>query len=247
MEFIFILVTTFVATALSAMSGGGSSMIILPVFLWLGIPFPLATATQKLSATFWVLPAAYNYLKNRKINWRFIVLFSGIGLFGSYFGVLLVLNLNQSLAKIMIGAFVLLLVTHTYFKKDLGLKEKKGHSKYRQFMAYPFSILLGFYESIFGAGNGIAFAIISFYTRGFDFIDALGYYFAIAFPWVLFATVILMGKGFYSFPIMVPATVGSILGGFVGSKYAIYKGNKFIKNVFVIIGGILGIKLLIGF
>lgn len=229
------------------MTGGGASIISLPVFLWLGMPFAMALTIQKVSAVFWTIPATYNYLKDRKINWTFLFTFALIGLVGAYLGVVFVLNLNQQVVKIIIGILVLLLVAYTYFKKDLGLKEKKVRSKLRQFMAYPFALILGFYESILGAGNGIMFSVISFHTRGFDFIDALGSYYAIAFIWDLLAVFLLIEKGFYDFSLMIPAILGSMLGGYVGSKYGKYRGNKFIKNLFVLIGGVLGIKLLLGF
>ncbi len=91
------------------------------------------------------------------------------------------------------------------------------------------------------------FAITTFHTKGFDFMDALGYYFSVAFPWVVFAAFLLIQKGFFDINVAIPIVIGSLIGGYIGSKYAKYKGNKFIKMMFVIIGGILGIKLLLGF
>lgn len=228
------------------MSGGGSSIINLPVLLWLGVPFPLAVASGQVNSTFWVLPAAYNYLKDKKIDWIFLITFSVIGLIGAYFGVEVVINTNSRTLETVIGILILLLVTYTYFQKGIGLSEIKTYSTTRQTLAYPFALLLGFYESVFGSGNGIAFSILTFYTKGFDFVEALGYYFAVAFPWVIFASFLFIEKGFYSLEIMLPAILGSVIGGFVGSKYAKYKGNRFIKLMFVAVGGFLGLKLLFG-
>lgn len=106
--------------------------------------------------------------------------------------------------------------------------------------------MLGFYENAFGAGNALAFSLVTFYTKGFDFIDALGHYYAIAFTWCLFGTILFIKAGFYDLQIMPIAVIGSVMGGYIGSRYAKYKGNKFIKIAFVIIGGILGLKLLLG-
>jgi len=246
-EGLIIFITALVATALSSMSGGGASVINVPVLLWLGIPFPLTMAAQKVSSSFWVLPAAYNYLKGRKINWLFLVVFSSIGLIGSYLGVLVVIKTDQRMMELAVGILILLLVAFTYFKKEAGLVEHKVYSKARRAIAYPFALVLGFYESIFGSGNGILMAIITFYTRGFDLIDALGHYFAVAFVWVVFAAWLLIAKGYFSWSVIIPMVIGSLIGGYVGSRYAKYKGNKFVKIMFVIFGGILGVKLLLGF
>ena len=124
--------------------------------------------------------------------------------------------------------------------------EQRIYSKLRQSLAYVFALVLGFYESIFGSGNGIMFAMVTFHTKGFDFVDALGYYFSAAFPWVIFAAGLLISKGHFSSAVMIPAVIGSVIGGYAGSKFARYKGNHFIKMMFIIIGGILGLKLVLG-
>ena len=103
------------------MSGGGASVINIPVFLWLGIHLPLAMATQKVSSTFWVLPASYNFLKGRKVDWPFLITFALIGLVGAYLGVLVILQTNQRIMELVIGILILALVAYTYLKKDEGI------------------------------------------------------------------------------------------------------------------------------
>lgn len=246
MDLVIIFATTVVSSLLSAMSGGGSSIINFPVFLSLGIPIPLAINISSVNGVFWVLPASRNYLKGRQVDWKFIVIFSLIGLIGAYFSVKFVLGVNQRTFEILVGLIILSLVLYTYLQNDLGLKEKKVYSKARQMFAYPFALILGFYENFFGSGNAILFSMTTFYTKGFDFIDALGHYYAISFSWCLLGAILFIKAGFYDLKIMPVAIVGSLIGAYVGSKYAKYKGNNFIKIVFVVIGGILGLKLLLG-
>jgi hypothetical protein len=227
------------------MSGGGSSTITLPVYLMLGISLPMASFLNKTTAIFWIIPVSYNYLKNRKINYKFLIPASLTGLIGVYFGVNLIININQNILEIIIGVLILILVLYTYFKKDLGLKNKKIRSKLRKSLIYPASLIMGLYEGILGAGNGIIFSVISFYTRGCDFIHALGNYFFIAFFWCIFASALFIKAGYFDLKLLIVASLGSILGGYLGSKYAKYKGNHFIKTVFIITGTILGIKLIL--
>ncbi len=247
MESAIVFLTTLIAAILSSMSGGGTGMIVYPVFLSLGMPLPLVVATSLVNSTFWVLPASYNYLKGRVVDWKFIIFFSGIGLVGSYLAFLLVISLEQRIFEIIVGTIIVSLAAYTYLRKELGLFEKRTYPQWRQALAYPFALLQGFYENAFGAGNGIAFTLLTHYTKGFDFIDALGHYYAIAFPWCLFGAFLLIQQGYYDLNIMMFSVIGSLAGAYVGSKYAKCKGNKFIKTLFVTIGGILGLKLLLGF
>src|SRR3972149_7523165 len=240
MELVIIFVTTLIASLLSSMSGGGTAIINIPVFLSLGFSVPLALATISLNNVFWVLLASRNYLKGRNIDWKFIILFSAIGVIGSYISIQFVTGISTRTYQLLVGPLLLALVAYTYLKRDLGLQQQKVYSKTRQMLAYPFALLLGFYESAFAAGNAILFSIVSFYTKGFDFISALGYYYAVAFAWVLISALLLICKGYYDLKIMPVAIAGSVVGAYIGSKYGRYKGNKFIKITFVVIGGILG-------
>lgn len=247
MESIWIFIAALVATAVSAMSGGGSSIIAVPIFLSMGIPLPMAVAIQSISGAFWVLPSAYNYLKGRKIDWTFLLLFAGIGTIGSYFGALAITSFDQKLLTTTVGLLILFLIGFMNFQKNLGLQEKHVGSRFKEIIAYILSFPMGFYEGFFGSGNGIFFTLLTAYTKGFDLIDALGYYYAVAFPWVVVGALVLISKGYFDLFLMVPAVLGSVIGGSLGSKYARLKGNKFIKVAFTIVGIILGLKLLLNF
>ncbi|MFA6549498.1 MAG: sulfite exporter TauE/SafE family protein [Candidatus Margulisiibacteriota bacterium] len=244
---LIIFFTCIIATLLSSMSGGGANIINMPIFLALGVPFRLAVTMMLVNSAFWVLPASHNYLKDKKINWSFLLIFSAIGLIGAYLGVIFVTQIEQRTFEIAFGGIILCLVLFTYFNKGLGLTERQVFSRLRRMIAYPFALFLGFYETIFGAGNGIIFTILTFYTRGFDFIDALGHYYAIAFPWAVFSAYLLIKQGYFDVRLMAVAVIGSLVGAVIGSRYARYKGNHFIKTLFIIVGGILGLKLLLGF
>ncbi len=248
-EFILVLTIFFVSlisTILSSMAGGGSSIISVPIWLSLGFSFPLSTAIQQVNSTFWVLPAARNYLRGAKIDWKFMIGFALIGLIGVIFGVLFILSLPQRTLEIIVGSIIILLVIYTFFKKEFGTVRTTVAHSVRRMLAYPFALVMGFYESIFGSGNGIFFSAVAIYTRGFVLKEALGYYYAIAFPWVLLSAVLLISKGYYNIPFMIAGVIGSVIGGYVGSRYAAYKGNKFIKIIFCVIGLVLGLKLLLG-
>lgn len=237
----------FIAALLSSMSGGGAGIILFPALLAMGIPYPLVAAVSSTNSTAWVLPAARNYLKDRIIHWRIIIIFSLLGLIGAYLGVLLVTTINQRILAVCVGILILILIAYTYFNKNLGLKERRAHPRSREIISYPFSLVLGFYETVFGSGNGILFTTLTFYTNGFDFIDGLSHYYIISFSWALFAAILFIQKGYYDIPMMILAAIGSVAGAYIGSHYAKKKGNKFIKLLFVLIGGFLAIKLLFGF
>ncbi|MBK9772520.1 MAG: sulfite exporter TauE/SafE family protein [Candidatus Obscuribacter sp.] len=106
---------------------------------------------------------------------------------------------------------------------------------------------LGFYESFFGSGNGFFTSAVLTTARGFVLLEALGYYYTIACVWCVFASSIYVASGHYDLKLILPAICGSVLGASVGSRLGKKHGSKFVKNIFMAIGGLLGLKLLLGF
>jgi uncharacterized membrane protein YfcA len=170
-----------------------------------------------------------------------------VGLVGVYLGVLIVLHVNQRILEATAGSFIIAFVSYVACRKDAGNRSTAAPSRNREPLAYALALPMGVYEGLLGSGNGIAFSAISFYAKGFDFIDALGCYFCISFFWSIFGSLVLIHRGYFSLALVIPAVLGSVPGAYFGSKYARYKGNKFIRSVFVLVGGFLGLKLILGF
>lgn len=245
MDLVIVFLSTLLASAMSSMSGGGSSAVTIPVFLAMGMSFPLASAVQKTSTALWVVTAAFNYLKGKKIDWLFLISVSVVGLIGAYVGVRIILSVPQEIIERVVGICILGIVAYVALKKELGMIVREVRAPVRRFLMYPCALVMGVYESVFGAGNGILFALSSWFTRGYDFMTALGYYFAVSSLWLAFAAAMLITKGYYDIPVMITAVTGSVLGAYGGSKYARMKGNQFVKIMYVVIGGLLGLKLVL--
>jgi uncharacterized membrane protein YfcA len=138
------------------------------------------------------------------------------------------------------------LVVYAYIRKGFGEKRREPASVMGRTVGYLASLPLGFYETVFGSGNGILFSTLTVHAEGFEFREALGHYYLVSFSWGFYAAILLAEKGYYDIPVMATAAAGSVLGGYLGSLYARGKGNRFLKLLALIIGGFLGIKMVMG-
>lgn len=246
--FITVLSVSFVATFLSVLSGGGTGVINTPIFLWLGIPLPTTTALQKTASVFWMIPSGYRYLKNRKIDFLFVAIFAGIGLAGVWYGVNFVTTIPRRVFELVIGFTILFLVLYSFFKKNFGderltfKKQTLGH----KILIFPMSLLFGLYEGFFGAGNGIFFSTFTYFSRGWNIKQALGYYFIISWLWNVYASYLFYQKGFLDLHLSIAIIIGSVFGALLGTSYGTKKSNTFFKLTFQIMGILLSLKLLIG-
>jgi uncharacterized protein len=241
---VLITAVSFTATLISSMSGGGSSMITTPVWLMLGFPLPVAIATNTINGSIWTLVAARNYLRGQHIDWKLAVLFAFCGLTGAFFATKIVVSADPKVLQHIFGVIILCLASLVFFRKDFGLKSQTPRLGRitTGLCAFPF----GFYEAFFGSGNGIFTSALLCTARGFLLIEALGYYYLVSCAWCVFASCLYVAGGNWNLPLILSSMFGSVCGAGLGSKIGRQKGGGFVKTLFLIVGTILGLKLLFG-
>lgn len=244
MYFVTILSVAFLASLLSSMSGAGSAMLTTPVWLALGFPLPVAIASNQMNGAAWTLIAARNYLKGRRIDWALIRMMVLCGLAGAYAGTLIVRSVDPHLLQRVIGGIILSLVLVVALNPSLGAGESEPVLSRRATGALAFP--LGVYESFFGSGNGLFTSLLLAKGRGQTLVVSLGCYYLIAFFWNCFAVAIYSAAGLADGRLMVPSTIGSMLGAYLGSRIGRHKGHQWVRGLFVLLGGMLGVKLVMG-
>jgi len=241
---LLIISVAFVAALVSSMCGGGSSMITTPVWLMLGFPLPVAIAANTVTGAVWTLIAARNYLRGHTIDWRLVAATGGSGLLGTYFATKVIVSADPKMIQRFFGGFIIALVLLVFCKKDFGLmsKEPRAGRVLTGLLALP----LGFYEAFFGSGNGLFTSAMLCTARGFTLLEALGYYYLVSFVWCLFASFLYIQGGHYNVALTLLSIIGSVVGASLGSRVGRNKGSAFVKTLFMLVGSVLGLRLLLG-
>jgi uncharacterized membrane protein YfcA len=241
---LLVLAIAFTASLLGSMSGGSASALSTPAWLALGVPLPTAIATDKVAAAFWTLLGARNLLRQRMVDWPLLVGMGGIGLIGAWFGARATLTLDPGPLKRFAGGIILALVAVLLARPQLGAEPAAPRVSRRLIGAC--GLPLGFYEGMLGSGNSLVASLLFSAGRGYDLIRALGHYYVLAFAWCALAAAIYIGHGNYDLALMLPATLGSGAGGYLGSRIASARGTGFVRVLFAAAGVGFGLKLLLG-
>jgi len=239
-----ILAIAFGAALLGSMSGGSASAITTPAWIALGVPLPTAVATDKVGGAMWTLLGARNYLRGRPVDWRLLGGMACLGLAGAWFGAAVTVRLDPTVLKRGVGGLILLMLTIMLLRPAIGARP--GPPRVSRLVAGTFALPLGFYEGMLGSGNSLVASLLFCLGRGYDLVAALGHYYLLAFSWCALAAVSYVGRGYYDLALMIPATVGSCAGGFLGSHLGSRRGSTFVRALFVLAGGLLGVRLLVG-
>lgn len=234
----------FGATLVAAMSGGSASLITTPVWLFLGVPLPVAIGSDKVAGAFWTLPAARNYLRERAPDWRLLVPMGVLGLAGAFGGTRVAVGTDPRVLRPGVGAMLLVLVGIAAFARPVGAAEcpPRLRRRWTALLGLP----LGFYEGLLGSGNSVITSFALCGARGYTLLRALGHYYVLAFAWCTFAAAVYVSGGWFDARLAVPSVLGSVAGGYAGSALAARAGQKVVRALFLATGAVFGLRLLLG-
>ena len=238
----------FLAGFIDAIAGGGG-VISLPAYLFAGLPVHFAAGCNKFSASLGTIIAAKKYFNSGKINLK-ISLFSAIGsVFGASIGTSVALHIDENILKILLllalPLVALFLVTQKSFGKEPHLKQ---YSPVKQaVISVVIGLVVGTYDGLIGPGTG-TFLILAFSALlGLELVTASGCAKVSNLASNLTSMVIFTLNGKVIFLIAIPAAIFSMLGGYIGARFAIQGGSKSVKYVIFLVLGILFIKTIYEF
>jgi uncharacterized protein len=223
---------------------GGGGLITLPILLLLGIPTPNAIAINRFGAIFLNAFAAHHYIKEKKLPIKTISTFALLGAAGSIFGAYIILNIDALLLKKIIVYLLIILLIIITTKKDIGLIERK-YTLAKKHMVFfiPLLLVLGIYGGSVGVASTTFFALF-FVFQGQSFSQAMGFATFMNAVIAAVATVVFLAYGAVIFQYAIPQAIALSIGSSIGTKFAIKKGNKWLKLGFAVMSSVFIIKLL---
>ncbi len=128
------------------------------------------------------------------------------------------------------------LVIYTYAKKNFGQHIEKNHSSRTQIWnAIGISFVVGLYDGFIGPGTG-SFLVVAFIAiMGFDFLHASANAKMVNLATNFGSICLFILKGKIIWAVALPMAASNALGGWIGAKLAINKGNSFIRIFFLVV------------
>lgn len=243
-----LLVASFIANWLSALSGGGAGLIQFPMLIFLGLPFGVALATHKVASVFLGIGATVRHLKESHLERRFSLIILGAGLPGVVLGASTILKVPAHLATLALGCLTLGLGVYSVFKPKLGMEYEPRNREGAGLAAGMAGLFfVGFLNGSITSGTGLFLTIWLIRHFGLDYKRAVAYTLILCgFFWNGTGALVLGVIGTVQWSWMPVLLVGAILGGYLGSHVAIRKGNVWVKRAFEASTMLIGLKLIIG-
>lgn len=228
---------SFLAGFVDAIVGGGgliqtpAAMILMP-----NLSVASIIGSLKIPAFSGTSFAAFQYLKKVDMNWKLLFIMSVLAFCSAFLGSTVLTMVSNDFMKPLLFFILIALAIYTFKKKDFGQHQQKDHSSKKQIIyAVIISILVGFYDGFIGPGTG-SFLVLGFVAiLGFDFLHASANAKMVNLATNFGSICLFVLKGKIVWAFAIPMAFCNALGGWIGAKIAIKKGNGFIRVFFLIV------------
>lgn len=238
---ILLIIFGFLGAFVDAIVGGGG-LVTLPALLSIGIPPTFALGTNKFASTMGSFMSVMTYLRAGKINLKFALPILPFILIFSMAGAKAVHYVPNEILRPLVIIMLILVLIYTLMKKDWGQLEKASElSMLKKSILILLIVAIGFYDGFFGPGTG-SFFIFVILMYGLDFLKASGNAKIFNFMSNFGALIMFLYLGNVLFLYGLIMGVSMICGAYVGSKFALRGGTKFVRIFFIIITSVLIVK-----
>lgn len=237
----------FLAGFVDSVAGGGG-LISLPAYLFVGFPAHLASGTNKVVNATGTCVAAGKYIKNGNVRPKAALLAAAGSLIGSAIGTNIAVLLDENVLKAVIllalPAVAVTLAVKKDFVRDDRLPQRTFTKRGEAAACFTIGLVAGCYDGVIGPGTGTLLIMAFSLVLRMDLLNASGCAKVGNLASNLAACVIWIMNGQVYFKIVIPAAACSILGNWLGARYAIRGGGKKIRRMIFLVLALMCVKLI---
>lgn len=234
---VLLCIIAFFAGFVDAIVGGGgllqtpSALILLP-------QQPVATVigTLKIPSFTGTSLASVQYARKVSFDRRQIVAMMIIAMLAAFAGSALLTVVSNRFMKPVLLVILIAVAIYTLLNKNFGTRSSKSVSQKQAWIrSVLISLVLGFYDGFIGPGAG-SFLVLSFISLlGFDFLRASAHARFVNLATNLGSIALFAIRGKIMFAIAIPMAICNGVGGMLGARLALLRGNRFIRTLFLIV------------
>jgi uncharacterized protein len=234
---------TLLASTLSGMSGGGGGFIIIPYFLFIGLPPANALATAKLGGIGTAFGSISAFRGKGLVNRRLVVPFMAITFVCSLISAWLIPRIDPVIFENIIGIALIILVP-TLFIKKAALQP--GH-RTAPWLAAGFVLytVFSFLQTLIGTGMGSVLVLILMFVFGLTALESNATKRVAQSIQSVMLFVLLAIQGLVLWTYGIAGLIGAVVGSHIGTRIALKKGDRFVKSMLAVVMLVSGAALLV--
>jgi len=232
-------VVFFFASFVGAVTGG-IGLVTNAVLIGLGVPPVQGVAAVKVGGWGRNIVVARQFHKAKKMDMHLVKWFTLFAAIGAAIGATAAVFIDPTIFKTLIG-IVILVVSVAML---LPTKKKIEEGKERPLLGHVAVLISYILSSLTATGSGIirTYVISGLFKK--KFLTSIGTKKIPGLANRAVATGIFLYFGVVNWQLVVPMLFSGTLGGYLGTKFAIKRGEDFVRKMIVTVAIIFSIKIL---
>jgi len=225
-------------------NAGGGSLLTLPALIFMGLPSAVANGTNRIAVLVGALSATATFKQKGIFNWKFGLGLAIPAIIGAVIGTHLVVSMPDRIFNMVLSAAMLVVLTVIIAQPRLKKIKFEGELTAKKRIA---TMVTFFFVGLYGGAiqAGVGFVIIAVLTliTGLSLVRINALKVFVVLVYVVFSIAIFAARGKIDIVMGIVLSAGSALGAYLGSNFAVKKGDKWIRVVLVIAVLAMAVKL----
>ncbi len=243
LSFIAILAAGIAVGFINVMAGGGS-LLTLPLLIFFGLPSSVANGTNRIALMAQNLVAIISFRKSGYFDWKLGLRLAIPAFLGSIVGARFAISLPDELFNRILSVVMLLVLAIIVWKPHKRLSQTSEQDTVAKKIGLTLAFfLVGVYGGFIQAGVG--FIIIAALTlmSGLSLVKINSLKAFIVAVYTVSALVIFIINDQIHWGYGLTLALGTSIGAFLGSRFAVKRGEKWIQRILVVAVLIMAIRL----
>lgn len=242
-HYIILVAVGFVVGFINTMAGGGS-LLSLPVLIFLGLPPVLANGTNRVAIVLQTASATAGFKSKGVSTFPFNVYLGLSALVGAIIGARIALDVKGETFNKILAIVMVVVIGIIIFKPKLKASEQlerlTGKHLWIGIVAFFF---FGIYGGFINAGLGFVMLLFLNYVNRMTLVRANATKVAVVFIYMLSALAVFAYNDQVDWFVGLILALGNVVGAWIASRFAVKKGDGFIKIFLVVMVTIMATKL----
>ena len=227
--------------------GGGGSLLTLPALIFLGLPAATANGTNRIAILIQNVVAVTNFRRKGYFYPKLSIILGIPAIIGSIFGARFAVTISGELfERILAIVMIIVLVLILTRPEKRFIKEIEGEKldTVRLVISMIVFFGVGFYGGFIQAGVGFIFIVALTLLTGMSLVKVNSLKVFIILIYTISSLIIFLMNGKVELIPGLTLAAGNSIGAYIGSNFAVSKGDKWIRVFLVVAILAMAAKLL---
>ena len=239
MEFNFLHVLLLFGTGIAAgflnTVAFGGSLIALPVLIFLGLPTAVANGTNRVAIFFQNFSAIMGFRRKGVSDFGYSILLAIPAVIGAVIGAIIAVDIKDAVFNLILAVVMITMLVLTLINPTERLKDRiESGDKRSKIIAMVVFFFIGIYGGFIQAGVGLLVITALRLLSGIDLVRTNAIKVFVIFFYTVVALGIFIIKDKVNWYLGPTLAIGNVCGAWLGSHWAVEKGDKWIRVVLIV-------------